>query len=67
MWLEAEELLVDPPSGWRYGFPKVWNKKTHPDMTAWLIENGYPEKSTRGGDLICRFMSVSEETSAAGS
>ena len=36
-WLEADELVVDPPSGWRYGFPKVWNRKTDPDMTKWLI------------------------------
>lgn len=61
-WMEADELWVDPPSGWRYGFPKVWNKKTHPDMKAWLVENGYPEKAAQSGELICRFMSIPEET-----
>lgn len=59
-WMDADELMVDPPSGWRYGFPKVWNRKTHPDMTAWLIENGYPEKAANSSNLICRFMAIVE-------
>lgn len=57
-WMDADELMVDPPSGWRYGFPKVWNRKTHPDMTAWLIENGYPPKAASDTTLSYRFMSV---------
>lgn len=59
-WMDADELMVDPPSGWRYGFPKVWNKKTHPDMSQWLIDNGYPEKEVRksGAGLICTFMAL---------
>ena len=56
-WLDADELVVDPSSGWRYGFPKVWDKTTHPDLTRWLIENGYPEKEANRG-LPVRFMSV---------
>lgn len=59
-WMGADELLVDPPSGWRYGFPKVWNRKTHPDMKAWLIENGYPEKAANQANLICRFMAIAD-------
>lgn len=60
-WMDADELMVDPPSGWRYGFPKVWNRKTHPDMTAWLIENGYPPKAASDTNLVYRFMSVPQE------
>lgn len=60
-WMDADELLVDPPSGCRFGFPKVWNRKTHPDMKAWLVENGYPEKAANQESLICRFMSIAEE------
>lgn len=33
---------VDPPEGWRYGFPKVWDKEAHPDWEAWLKQAGYP-------------------------
>ena len=36
------QLWVDPPSGWKYGFPKIWNGEGN--MTDWLIENGYPQK-----------------------
>lgn len=38
--------IIDPPSGWRYGFPRpvpqevLGNDKLGP----WLIEKGYPEK-----------------------
>ena len=35
--------MIDPPEGWRYGFPKEIPE--HVDNTRqWLIENGYPEK-----------------------
>jgi hypothetical protein len=54
------EVEVDPPAGWRYGFPKTWNKKTHPDLIAWLIENGYPENQARANPVL-RFMAVSKE------
>ena len=35
-------LMVDPPSGWKYGFPKA-----KPDdaihLIAWLLSEGYPQ------------------------
>jgi len=31
---------VDPPSGWKYGFPKIWNGEG--SMEEWLVEEGYP-------------------------
>lgn len=35
---------VDPPNGWKYGFPKVYDEtKDGPDVRAWLIKQGYPE------------------------
>lgn len=45
--------MIDPPSGWKYGFPKVL-----PDdiinITEWLIENGYPKKEIDSyGDYFC--------------
>lgn len=33
---------IDPPSGWKYGFPRSLPPGIE-DMTAWLIEQGYPE------------------------
>ena len=35
-------LMVDPPSGWKYGFPKAKpDDATHP--IAWLLSEGYPQ------------------------
>lgn len=33
---------VDPPEGWRYGFPKSLPDDVE-NVEVWLIENGYPE------------------------
>lgn len=36
-------VWVDPPSGWKYGFPKIWERKTDDeDMNEWLVSEGYP-------------------------
>jgi hypothetical protein len=38
--------LCDPPSGWRYGFPKPLpdSVNTKEEIKDWLIKEGYPEK-----------------------
>lgn len=45
-------IIVDPPSGWKYGFPKRFTfKPSHPNLPGeeydqelkrWFIDNGYP-------------------------
>jgi len=35
--------MIDPPSGWLYGFPKEIPEDID-NTTEWLIDNGYPEK-----------------------
>jgi hypothetical protein len=35
--------MIDPPSGWMYGFPKEIPEHVD-DTCKWLIDNGYPEK-----------------------
>lgn len=40
----VKTVLVDPPSGWLYGFPKPMPADTA-DVIAWLVENGYPRKN----------------------
>ena len=37
------KIWVDPPNGWVYGFPKLWDKQLNPDFMAWLIAEGYPK------------------------
>ena len=47
--------MIDPPSGWKYGFPKVLPDNVE-DAMAWLIENGYPqaEIDSCGKHFYCR-------------
>jgi hypothetical protein len=52
-------IWVDPPEGWRYGFPKIWDNDTKTDFQAWLVENGYPEKLAKK-KLFVRFWEAVE-------
>lgn len=58
--------MVDPPSGWKYGFPKFYKccpEEGQPpaDLDRWLNENGYPlheiqywQNSPKYGCVPCR-------------
>ena len=35
-------LMVDPPSGWKYGFTKA-KPDDATDTIAWLLSEGYPQ------------------------
>lgn len=56
--------VIDPPSGWKYGFPKEC-----PDLLTdgkfnleqWLIDNGYPEKDAKFGASHYRYWQTDEE------
>jgi len=37
-----KQIMVDPPSGWAYGFPKLWDG-TEP-LDRWLFKHGYPNE-----------------------
>ena len=42
---EKKLILIDPPSGWRYGFPKAITQEQYKAITnlkQWCIDNGYP-------------------------
>jgi hypothetical protein len=51
-------LLIDPPSGWLYGFPKAIPEKDRHRVLAWLVENGYPqaEIDSYGVLFYCRYI-----------
>lgn len=34
-------MIIDPPSGWKYGFPKRYTKADG-DLGEFLAKNGYP-------------------------
>jgi len=44
--------FIDPPMGWRYGFPKPipdgWNDMTPSERNDWFVEQGYPRVYTEG-------------------
>ena len=48
---------VDPPSGWKYGFPKVLPIAYYTDALHWVLTNGYPqaEKDSYGEHFYLRF------------
>lgn len=37
-------MMVDPPTGWKYGFPKLYNEEKDGDFRQFLLNSGYPEK-----------------------
>jgi hypothetical protein len=57
-WLQRP-YWVDPPRGWRYGFPKLYDPQKDGPMLEWMIANGYPEQLARKG-LPCTFTSAEQ-------
>ena len=37
------KTMIDPPSGWKYGFPKELPRDVN-NVNEWLVANGYPQK-----------------------
>jgi hypothetical protein len=56
----SKPYWVDPPSGWRYGFPRLYDPAKDGDMVEWMIANGYPETLARQG-LACTFTEWKED------
>ena len=50
-------LMVDPPAGWKYGFPKPCPEDRKNDMATWMVEEGYPqaEMDSYGEHFYCRY------------
>lgn len=39
-------IMIDPPEGWKYGFPMLWDRDDDPldgSLIAWILEKGYPQ------------------------
>lgn len=58
-----KKYWVDPPSGWKYGFPKVWDSIENHNVNEWMIDNGYPEKmiESMGDSFYCRMWEYQED------
>jgi hypothetical protein len=49
--------MIDPPSGWQYGFPKPIPEDRRKDNLVWLVEQGYPQHliDELGEHFYCRY------------
>lgn len=49
-------MMIDPPSGWKYGFPKAIPDGVE-NVREWLVANGYPQKEidSCGKHFYCRY------------
>lgn len=50
-------VMVDPPNGYIYGFPKLYSKEDHPNFYTWIVQEGYPQEEIDKyeGQFYCRF------------
>ena len=48
--------IIDPPSGWKYGFPKPLPEEVE-DVLEWLVSEGYPQSEidAYGKHFYCRY------------
>lgn len=55
----SKVLMCDPPSGWKYGFPKPLPADFLEDesIIPWLLEQGYPQSEIDacGDHFYCRY------------
>lgn len=52
---------VDPPSGWRWGFPKLWDPQISPDIAQWFVEQGLPQTELEFALRYSRYWSADEQ------
>jgi len=57
--------IIDPPGGWRYGFPKPIPEERKKDSTVWLVEQGYPQEliNEYGEFFYCRYWEEPDQDS----
>ena len=59
----SKVTMCDPPSGWKYGFPKPVHEEYHTlgsddfDLIGWLKDEGYPQSEIDacGDHFYCRY------------
>jgi hypothetical protein len=58
-----KQLIIDPPSGWKYGFPKPIPEDRRKDSLVWLVEQGYPQSEidALGEHFYCRYWEQPDE------
>ena len=56
-------MMCDPPSGWKYGFPKPIPEEVGQDILPWLLSEGYPQEEIDkcGKYFYVRYWEVEDE------
>lgn len=49
-------MIYDPPSGWKYGFPKHYDPLPDETIEQTLVRDGYPATDAEFGAKHCRFL-----------
>ena len=55
------KIMIDPPSGWRHGFPLPYDEAADGPMRDFLLRFGYPEKDVDFALKYIRCWPVEEE------
>lgn len=40
--IQSNMMWVDPPEGWKYGFPAIYDPETDGQLSDWVVRKGYP-------------------------
>ena len=54
-------LMIDPPEGWRYGFPKPIPREHQHRTLEWLVEAGYPKELITERGFVCRYWEAKDD------
>lgn len=50
--IERKKMWVDPPSGWQYGFPKIYEPAKDGSLKEFLVREGYPADMLAATTLV---------------
>lgn len=54
------KIMIDPPNGWRYGFPREYINESNLSIEDWLVANGYPAEDAAFASDWLRFWEVED-------
>jgi|GEM_PF-6775565 len=40
--IKSSRVWIDPPEGWKFGFPAIYDPDTDGQMSEWIVNKGYP-------------------------
>jgi len=40
--IKSNRLWIDPPEGWKFGFPAIYDPDIDGQMSEWIVNKGYP-------------------------